>query len=385
MLSKIILSNFKSFKNKTEIDFKKTNYKFLADTNVSPNGILKGCMFVGANASGKSNIIIAIKLLLDLLFKEREINSRLYLCLFSEENKFSIGYHFLFDKREIRYLISNDPVRKILCETLYLDDKLLLERIGTNAKSYINKGKEIIYDENDLSKDTLFLRTLYFNTKFVGNDILKEWFEFLQNSVYINAFEKRVISYGKEDVGLINYLKSNGTESINEFFNKYKFNQNINYSNEDKNYKIKITTVNDEEKMIFFKRKGVDAPIPFMEESLGNRTLLNILPAFLSLTSRKGMLIVDEFSSGFHNELEELLIRYFMKSSKGSQIFFVSHSTNLLSTSIMRPDQIYSVNFNGSEGSWVKRFSDEQPRMAQNIEKMYLSGVFEGLPGYDEN
>ncbi|WP_058487067.1 hypothetical protein [Defluviitalea phaphyphila] len=33
----------------------------------------------------------------------------------------------------------------------------------------------------------------------------------------------------------------------------------------------------------------------------------------------------------------------------------------------MRPDQIYSVNFNGSEESWVKRFSDEQPKMAQNI------------------
>ena len=119
--------------------------------------------------------------------------------------------------------------------------------------------------------------------------------------------------------------------------------------------------------MIFFRRKGIDAPIPFNEESLENRTLLNILPAFLTLVNKKGMLLVDEFSSGFHNELEELLIRYFMRESNSSQILFVSHSTNLLSTSIMRPDQIYSVNFNGSEGSWVKRFSDEQPRMAQNI------------------
>lgn len=79
MLLKIILSNFKSFKNKTEIDFTKTNYKFLGDTNVTTSGILKGSMFVGANASGKSNIILSIKLLLDLLFKEREINSGLFL------------------------------------------------------------------------------------------------------------------------------------------------------------------------------------------------------------------------------------------------------------------------------------------------------------------
>lgn len=157
------------------------------------------------------------------------------------------------------------------------------------------------------------------------------------------------------------------------------------YSKEAKNNKIKISSVNNVDKMIFFKRKGINASIPFPEESLGNRTLLNILPSFLTIINNNGMLLADEFSSGFHNELEELLIKYFMKSSNLSQILFVSHSTNLLSTSILRPDQIYSVNFDGANGSWVKRFSEEQPRMAQNIEKMYLSGIFEGLPGYDEN
>ena len=148
MLSKIILNNFKSFKNKTEIDFTKTNYRFLTDTNVSDNGIIKGCLFVGANASGKSNIILAIKLLLDLLFKEREINSGLFLCLFSKENDFSIDYYFSVEESKIRYFIKHNPSRGLICETLYLDDKIILERIGTNAKSYINGEKEMIYDEN---------------------------------------------------------------------------------------------------------------------------------------------------------------------------------------------------------------------------------------------
>jgi len=80
--------------------------------------------------------------------------------------------------------------------------------------------------------------------------------------------------------------------------------------------------------------------------------------------------------------LEELLIRFFMKSANGSQIIFVSHSTNLLSTSLLRPDQIYSVEFD-AEGSKIKRFSSEKPREAQNLEKMYLSGVFNGVPGYE--
>jgi hypothetical protein len=48
----------------------------------------------------------------------------------------------------------------------------------------------------------------------------------------------------------------------------------------------------------------------------------------------------------------------------------------------MRPDQLYTVEFD-SNGSKIKRFSDEKPREAQNIEKMYLGGVFGGLPQYE--
>lgn len=382
MLTKLILNNFKSFKNKTEIDLTKTRYKFLED-NVATNDTLKGLMFLGANASGKSNVILALKLLLDLLFRERTINSGLFPCLFSNREDFSIDYHFIIDQATIKYLISYNPRKSIICEKLYLDDNLLLERMGLTAKSYLNK-KELIYDETDIDKDTLFLRTLYFNTKFAGNNTLKSWFKFLQNSIYFNAFERKLISYAKKELTLIDYLEEQGTEEINSFFKERNFNQSINYSSQDRNDKIKITTGN-KEKTIFFKRKGIESPIPFPEESLGNRTLLNLLPAFLSLIKNQGMLIIDEFSSGFHNELEELIVKYFMKSADLSQMIFVSHSTNLASTSILRPDQIYSVNFADGEGSWLKRFSEEQPRLAQNMEKMYLSGVFEGLPEYDEN
>ena len=52
MLTKIKLKNFMSFRNETVIDVKATNYKFLSETNVY-NGVLKGLLFVGANASEK--------------------------------------------------------------------------------------------------------------------------------------------------------------------------------------------------------------------------------------------------------------------------------------------------------------------------------------------
>ena len=384
MLTKITLDNFKSFKNIETIDLMKTNYTILPQ-NVADNGVLKGCIFVGANASGKSTIILGIKLLLDFLFSERNLNSGIFICMFGERPRYSLSYEFLIDKENIQYSFEVDPRKSMISEKLYVGNKLMMERMGLSARSYIAEENGVSYDETDVGKDTLFLRTLYFNTKFASNPVLKNWMEYLKKSIYVNMFDKKIISYGKAEVSVARYLDKSGCQSINNFFNEYNFEQIIEYDHSSEGGHVKLIVGNeDSEKDIFFKRKGIEVPIPFSEESLGNQNLLRILPAFLSVIERDGMLLIDEFSSGFHNELENLLVRYFMEKSKYAQMLFVSHSTNLLSNSILRPDQEYAVEFDRENGSSVKRFSSEQPRSAQNIEKMYVSGVFGGLPEYKE-
>lgn len=384
MLTEIRLNNFKSFKNTVTIDLTKTNYSILPQ-NVAEKGVLKGCIFVGANASGKSTIILAVKLLLDFLFSERNINSGIFLCMFGDSQEYSISYEFLINGETIKYSFEVDTVKALISEKLFVDGKLMLERMGLSAKSFIAKASGVNYDETDVGRDTLFLRTLYFNTKFTSNPTLKAWMDYLKKSVYINMFDKTIVSYGNTEVSLTRYLDKSGCRSINSFFDEYNFEQTIEYEHSSKGGRYQVVIGDDEnEKAVFFKRKGIEVPIPFAEESLGNQNLLRILPSILSVAQNGGMLLIDEFSSGFHNELESLLVRYFMEKANEAQMLFVSHSTNLLSNSILRPDQEYSVEFRRGEGSFVKRFSSEQPRSAQNIEKMYVSGVFGGLPGYEE-
>ena len=384
MLTKITLHNFKSFKNTETIDLTKTNYTILPQ-NVADNGVLKGCIFVGANASGKSTIILGVKLLLDFLFLERNMNSGIFVCMFGDNPCYSLEYDFLIEKKNIHYSFEVDTRKNMISEKLYLEDKLMMERMGLSAKSYSADKNGINYDETDVGKDSPFLRTLYFNTKFASNPVLKSWMEYLKKSIYINMFERRILSYNNMEVSVTRYLDKGGCQSINKFFNEYNFEQNIEYDHSSEGNHIKmIVGIDESEKDVFFKRKGIDVPIPFSEESLGNQNLLRILPSFLTTIENDGMLLIDEFSSGFHNDLESLLVRYFMEKSKYAQMLFVSHSTNLLSNSILRPDQEYSVEFQRENGSSVKRFSTEQPRSAQNIEKMYVSGVFGGLPDYKE-
>lgn len=374
MLKSYEVDNFKSFRHATKFDLKKTNYQILSDTNTK-NDTLKGVMFVGANASGKSNSIIAIKLLLDCLLGKNDISLESYICLFSNNPILKLKYDFAIDDKNIEYQFSYQRIDKKISEDLFLEGEKIFTRDGSVA--FVNISEQT--EHTDVPKNTLFLRDVYFNTKFRGNETLQKWFEFLSNSVYLDLYSKTVIQYRDKDLSLKMYMEKQGVDKINEFFDEYNFEQHIEY---DKLSKGNLISVESPEKMIYFKRKGIDEPIPFILESLGNRNLLQLLPAFFHCIENGGMLLLDEFSSGFHNELEELLIRYFMKKSENSQMIFVSHSTNLITNSLLRPDQIYAIDF-GSEGSYIKRFSSEKPREAQNLEKMYLGGVFNGVPKYE--
>lgn len=372
MLLNYTMEGFKSFKNFTEVDLKKTQYQVLEKTNVC-SGVLKGCMFVGGNASGKTTAIEAVRMLLNMLFSRRELKLEKYLCLFSDSGRFENTYNFLIDGQEICYKLRYQKKDNLLMEYLFVDSKLIMERVGSHARSELSETKEF----SDIPNESLFLRELWFNTKFRGYDLLQRWFEFLRNSKYINPQTHIITGVGSaEDFSIERYVQANGVEELNHFFDECGFDYSLVYRPELVQEDFPLSGM-------YLKRSGIAAEFSMSIESLGNKTLLRILPAYLSVIKSGGMLICDEFSSALHNDLEELLIDYFMKHSEQAQMMIVSHSTNLLTSRLFRPDQLYAVNFD-QNGSNLVRFSTEQPRTGQNYEKMYLGGVFSGLPRYNE-
>ena len=107
------------------------------------------------------------------------------------------------------------------------------------------------------------------------------------------------------------------------------------------------------------------------------------MPNLIQVIEAPGMLIIDEFGNSLHNKLAEKVIKYFMENAGDSQLFITSQHTNLVSNSVFRPDQICLTTFQGIMGSKAVRLSQYKPREAQNLEKMYLGGMFEGLPIYE--
>jgi predicted ATPase len=266
-----------------------------------------------------------------------------------------------------------------LQEKLIIDGKNIIERIGNSGMIILQEPIQ----RNNLDKEKLFLRSVFFTMNFEANPDLYHLIEFLRNSVYFDAHQ---IS-SRSSMGYLQnageYFEKQGTDKVNAFLNKMNMDFMVEYASyvEGGGYQI---SVRNDEKRIFLKRKTLNVPMILEEESLGTQIFINFLPGFLQVIENGGMLIVDKFSSGLHNHLEEFMVKNFMQHAKKAQLFFTSHSTNLLSTHLLRPDQIYVIEFTDENGSHKKRISDFKPREAQNIEKMYLSGVFGGAPDYGE-
>lgn len=372
MLAKLRLRNFRSFKEDTVIDFTATKYSKLKDTNVS-GGVLKGCLFAGDNDSGKSNAINAISILLYLLFDDTDFNMPVNFCFFSADRLMEMEYTFRFGKEEVVYSLAFESSGKVMTEKVTLGASTLLDRTDEGARTTLTA--ENFYGSSRLQPKSLLLKKLYEETHFAQFPVLAKMFDYLISSVYFNASRNMVASarsYSDKDaVTLTEYIELNGVEGINEFFEKLGFLQRIVYRKPQGG-----------PGRIYVKHRGVEVLVPLSMESLGNKVLLNMLPGYLEVASGGGMLIVDDYGANFHNKQSELLLSWFMKQSANSQLFVATHSTCLMKTSLLRPDQIYTLEFTDGHGTVTHRVSDFQPRELQNLEKMYLEGQFGGLPAY---
>ena len=172
-------------------------------------------------------------------------------------------------------------------------------------------------------------------------------------------------------------------KKINKYLQDFNYDFFLEYGSESTGEGATIS-VGSNEKIVFFKRKSFPFPSVFYDESQGNQVFADMLPNLISVLENPGMLIFDEFGNSLHNKLAEKIVKFFMKNANKSQLFITSHDTNLISNSVFRPDQINLITFNDAKGSKVTRISKFKPREAQNLEKMYLGGMFEGLPLYEE-
>ncbi|GAB3719268.1 ATP/GTP-binding protein [Spirosoma flavus] len=128
--------------------------------------------------------------------------------------------------------------------------------------------------------------------------------------------------------------------------------------------------------------------LPFDEESQGTNVLFALGGLILQTLDKGGVIIVDELDNSLHPKLSKFLVRLFnspVTNKRNAQLIFASHEVTLLDKDNLRKDQIWFTakdKFGETELFSAKDF--EGVRDDTPFDKWYNSGKFGGDPKIKE-
>ena len=406
MILEIRLSNFFSIKDEVVLDMraaniKSKNAKALADNifRYKDTEVLKTVVLYGANASGKSNIIKAIRFCAMMVLnsanhnENTDFNYRKFK--FSNYSRKPSVFHIDFVVNEIEYEYSFSLMQnKILNESLYYYPKGRIKKIFTRDERAGKAKKEkysfgtVIKRPLDVAENTSD-KTLYLSrASQMDRDIAKELYRYFNDTFILgylghNArqIENLFITYKHH---LLRALQIADSDIVNISLKKIKMpGRNINVS--IKGNELKDVSLEDviQEKLQIKTYHKTDPKKSFdmlTEESDGTKKLFVIMLSILDIIANNKVLLVDEIGESLHTDIIEYIFNLFRAGDK-AQLICTTHNTRCLDLKKFRKDQIYFVNKKDDASTDLYSlydFSDFRDTM--DLEKAYLQGRFDAVP-----
>jgi uncharacterized protein len=123
------------------------------------------------------------------------------------------------------------------------------------------------------------------------------------------------------------------------------------------------------------------------DESAGTRSWLGLMPLVLEALINGDTLIVDELDTSLHPRLVARVVELFRSpetNTGGGQLVFTTHDATLLGTSfgeeLLKRDEIWFVDKGRDGASSLFPLSDFHPRKGENAERRYLGGSYGAVP-----
>ena len=421
MLLQFSVENYRSYKELTVFSMEASSDKELP-SNIVDEGeekVLKVATIFGANASGKSNLFLAITtaILNIRLSNQMQVGQPLYNIspfLFDEamHNKPS-KFEFVFRNNGTKYIYGFSATYNEIFEeylyayksnrptTIFERDERKENEVYRFTIPSIKKELEPLTSKN--TKNKLFLATAtewnsketrsafdYFATKIntyspVFESLLPQIGPLLDSSENesIKQFIKNLLKAA--DINIDDYIFEAKELPLDEFLSNIppQLRGAILASKNPttKNIEYTINTVH------FVDGKAFSMNIS--EESEGTRNVFGIAPLFKRAFESTGETIcIDEFDKSLHPELVQYLIDLFNDKTINkcnAQLIISTHSTSLLSQEHLRRDQFYFTDKNQETGeSELYSLDDFSPRKTEDIRKAYLLGRYGAIPNINK-
>lgn len=119
------------------------------------------------------------------------------------------------------------------------------------------------------------------------------------------------------------------------------------------------------------------------DESDGTKSLLRIILPMYEVLQSGGVFVVDELDRSLHTLLAMQIIETFKSSlwnHANAQLICTTHDTNVLCSGLLRRDEIWFVEKDAGGASHLYPLSSLKTRKSDNLEKGYLQGRFGAIP-----
>lgn len=376
MIQEFSVQNFLSFQKKQTISFLATPDKTLSEiltVEMKPGvRLLRMAMIYGANASGKSNLLIAIETLWRLLFspqtEEHKKIGRYKPFATCKGKPTEMGIVFWANNRRYQYVIRYDEKMVLYEEMQYTSDKDVLSLMYKREE-----GKDIKFgstlnikakDQDKLNDNTLGNHTVLstFNKINIDIPLLKELYEWIKCKVH----ELGVFNDGEE---IAKQAESNPEikKIMVELLNKADFNiadfnlidisipdtivhkieKDIELSEE-----LKERFKHPTELIFLHKTKTQKFSISWGFESAGTKVYFRLARLLFDLKNSNCVFMEDELEESLHYDLLVHYLQTYLQLAGKSQLIFTTHNQMLLDEDWMvRRDMICFVEKDEASGS----------------------------------
>lgn len=386
MLVQFMLKNVLSFKDETILDMTAVNaYKEHASNLIdlgNKEKILRVAAVYGANASGKSNLYLAMHFFQEIIKKS--------LDNVDDGSKTAIAQYyfpFFFEEKienselQIIEMIGDDEYRYgfeynaecVVAEWLYRKNtrtnrtSIIFERTVHTVNFGASVRKECDVYKEQIPAETLVLT--FFNRLKLKTEVFKDVYNriagvslvstnFLEKEGFLETILPTVIN--KDKGNLTKFLAAIDTGI-----------KDIGYIENDKQIKFYTTHVGS---------NGYEYLLDLYSESEGTIKSIKLYICAKSAIILNSLIFVDELNLKLHPLLLKFIVDLFYENDSKAQLIYTTHDTTLMDKKFFRRDQIWFVQKDEFGYSELTALSDFKVRSDASFEKDYLAGVYGGVP-----
>lgn len=425
MIQEFKIKNFLSFRDESILSFEATKddtFEEYQVVEVAPGvRLLRFSLVYGANASGKSNLLVALNYLREFWFERKEDidqpTGTIPFLLDTETPELPSEFELKFYSGNTKfwYMLSLDN-KKVLSEKLYyyksVQPTMLFSRELTQGQSVIKFNTAMIKVSSTVLEE-LTLKCLpnmsFFAARNQVNctlpliDDARDWmktgllpiikpntqmFEYAGSKMFDDSELKQyMLNFIKQaDFNITGVTAKKESVSIPAFVRSAILENNqISKSTKDK---IMTDPVFDRLETDFEhtvrNKRGIEKyTLPNSLQSEGTRRTFGIEAAIYETLKNEKVLAIDEIESSLHPDLVEFIIEQFLKTKNRSQLLITSHYDPLLNTvdDLIRKDSIWFTEKEEDGNSKLYSLVEFKGlNKISSLQRSYRNGIFGALP-----